>query len=53
MLFNWFSKFGYTYSIRVMRDLHNKKSRGFAFVSFYNIKEAENARICSNHDKIL
>jgi len=36
-----------------MRDSHLKTSRGFAFVSFYSPKDADNARINANHEKIL
>lgn len=53
MLFNYFSKFGFIYSVRVLRDFRNKKSRGFAFVTFYVLREADNARINANHDQIL
>jgi polyadenylate-binding protein len=36
-----------------MRDLQLKKSRGFAFVTFYNLRDAENAKTNANHEKIL
>ena len=35
LLYNFFSKFGHIYSLKIMRDIHNKKSRGFAFIQFY------------------
>jgi len=53
MLYNYFIKYGPIFSVRVMRDYTLKKSRGFAFVSYYNLKDAENAKNLSNHDKIL
>jgi len=53
MLYNFFIKYGPIYSVRIMRDSHNKKSRGFAFLSFYNKKDAENAIINSNYKSIL
>ena len=36
-----------------MRDKYNKRSRGFAFVTFYQPRDAENARLNTNHEKIL
>lgn len=36
-----------------MRDISKKKSRGFAFVTFYNPTDAETAKIHANHEKIL
>jgi polyadenylate-binding protein len=53
MLYNFFIKYGPIYSVRIMRDLQNKKSRGFAFLSYYNIRDAENAKTNSNHEYIL
>lgn len=53
MLFNFFSKYGQIYSVKVMRDKYNKKSRGFAFVQFWQPKEAETAIKLANHEKIL
>ena len=41
MLYNYFSKFGNIYSVRVMRDIHYKKSRGFAFITFYDTKDGK------------
>ena len=41
MLYNYFLKFGVIYSVRVMRDIHYKKSRGFAFITFYDSKEGK------------
>lgn len=36
-----------------MRDLQNKKSRGFAYLSFYNLQDAEKAKNECNHQCIL
>jgi len=53
MLYKFFYRFGSIYSIRVMRDRTMKTSRGFAYISFYQLKDAENARVQANHEKIL
>jgi len=53
MLYNFFSKYGIIFSVKVMRNIHNKRSRGFAFLSFYQTKDAENARLNANHERIL
>lgn len=57
MLYNFFIKYGHIYSVRVMREKLSgseiKKSRGFAFISFYHQKDAENARLTANHEPIL
>lgn len=37
MLYSVFIKFGPIFSLRVMKDFHTKKSRGFGFVSYYNV----------------
>jgi len=52
-LYNYFSKFGNLFSVKVMRESQSKKSRGFAFVSFYQQKDAEQAKAAANHDRIL
>jgi hypothetical protein len=39
MLYNFFINYGPIYSVRIMRDLQNKKSRGFAYLSYYNLKD--------------
>lgn len=49
MLYNFFINYGPIFSVRIMRDLHNKKSRGFAYLSYYNLKDAENAKFHCNH----
>jgi len=36
-----------------MKDFHTKKSRGFGFVSYYNVVDAKNARQQTNHSVIL
>ncbi len=36
-----------------MRDKVSKNSRGFAYVSFYKVKDAENAKTQANHHKLL
>jgi RNA recognition motif-containing protein len=49
MLYNYFIKFGHIYSVRVI----HKKSRGFGYVAFYNLRDAENAKNNANHEKLL
>jgi len=36
-----------------MKDFHTKKSRGFGFVSYYNVVDAKNAKLQTNHSIIL
>lgn len=49
MLYNFFIQKGPIFSVRIMRDLQNKKSRGFAYLSFYNLQDAEKAKNECNH----
>ena len=36
-----------------MKDFQTKKSRGFGFVSYYNVNDAKNAKLQANHTAIL
>lgn len=36
-----------------MKDVNTKKSRGFGFVTYYNVTDAKNARDKTNHTVIL
>jgi len=49
MLYSVFIKFGPIFSLRVMKDFNTKKSRGFGFVSYYNVVDAKNAKSQTNH----
>ena len=39
MLYSIFIKFGPIFSLRIMKDMNSKKSRGFGFVSYYNVSD--------------
>lgn len=39
ILYPYFLKFGHIFSLKVMRDKFQRKSRGFAFITYYNIKD--------------
>lgn len=45
MLYSVFIKFGPIFSLRVMKDFQTKKSRGFGFVSYYNLNDAKTAKL--------
>lgn len=45
MLYSVFIKFGPIFSLRVMKDFQTKKSRGFGFVSYYNLQDAKTAKL--------
>lgn len=53
MLYSVFIKFGPIFSLRIMKDFQTKKSRGFGFVSYYNVTDAKNAKSSTNHTVIL
>lgn len=53
MLYSVFIKFGPIFSLRIMKDINSKKSRGFGFVSYYNVSDAKNAKVGNNHLVIL
>jgi len=53
MLYSVFIKYGPIFSLRIMKDINSKKSRGFGFVSYYNMTDAKNAKIGNNHLVIL
>jgi len=48
-LLQLFSQYGSVSSASVKRDHSTKESKGFAFVTFINQNEAENARNSLNH----
>jgi len=48
MLYLRLSQYGQIFTLKIARDL-NKKSRGFAFVTFYQKADAEKARQAINH----
>jgi len=52
MLYLRFSQYGQIFTLKIANDL-NKKSRGFAFVTYYNKSDAEKARNATNHEVIL
>ena len=41
MLYSIFIKFGPIFSLRIMKDFNTKKSRGFGFVSYYNVSDGK------------
>lgn len=51
-LYAHFSKFGTIHSVKIVKDRNSGKSRGFGYVNFFNIKDAENARMLSQYEKI-
>jgi RNA recognition motif-containing protein len=53
MLYSIFSQFGQIQSLRIMKDLSSKLSRGFAFVTYGNQEEAERAKNQANHMRIV
>ena len=53
MLYSVFVKYGPMFSLRILRDIATKQSRGFGFVSFYNHTDASSAQSSTNHLKIL
>ena len=42
-LYPYFSKFGLIYSLKIMRDRFLRKSRGFGFITYYNLKDGNNS----------
>lgn len=46
-------KFGPVYSLRILKDIQTKVSRGFGFVSYYNYNDALNAKNSANHAVIF
>ena len=40
-LYPYFSKFGPIYSLKIMRDRFLRKSRGFGFITYYNMKDGK------------
>lgn len=51
MIYYHFIRYGPICTIKIMKDRYNQnRSRGFAFISFYNPKNAEAARINMNHE---
>lgn len=43
ILYNIFSAYGHIVGVKIMRHLINRKSRGFAFITYKNQKSAERA----------
>jgi len=52
MLYDHFSKYGPIFYIKLARDLLTKKSKGFAYVNFFNPRDAESARSLSLYEKL-
>lgn len=52
MLYLKLVQYGQIFTLKIARDL-NRKSRGFAFVTFYQKADAEKARQAINHQVIL
>lgn len=53
LLYNNFSPFGYIVSIKIMRHLVTRKSRGFGFITFKNRFSADKALRSMNGQVIL
>ena len=52
MLYSIFIKFGPIFSLRIMKDFNSKKSRGFGFVSYYNVTDGINLiSLNESHEK--
>eukprot|EP00698_Gefionella_okellyi_P010730 TRINITY_DN2801_c0_g1_i1.p1 TRINITY_DN2801_c0_g1~~TRINITY_DN2801_c0_g1_i1.p1 ORF type:complete len:669 (-),score=142.23 TRINITY_DN2801_c0_g1_i1:35-1915(-) len=52
VLFEEFSKLGQVGSVRVCRDMHTKRSLGYAYVNFIEHQQAENALNAMNYKEI-
>lgn len=53
LLYNYFSKYGPIYVVKIVKDTYTNQSRGYGFITFLNPKDAEQARTLSNNEKIL
>jgi polyadenylate-binding protein len=51
-LFAHFSKYGPLHSLKIVKDRVTNRSRGFGYINFSNAKDAENARLLSQYEKI-
>jgi RNA recognition motif-containing protein len=51
-LYEHFSQCGQVNNIRIMRDIYSGESRGFAFVEYSNLTDANRAKLTLNHTKI-
>jgi len=51
-LYAHFSKYGPIHSVKIVKDRTTGRSRGFGYVNFFNIKDAESARMLSQYEKI-
>jgi len=51
-LFSHFSKYGPLHSIKIVKDRNTGKSRGFGYVNFLNMKDAETARMIAQYELI-
>jgi polyadenylate-binding protein len=52
LIFDRFSRFGKIIRFQIMRDKVRNESRGFAFIEFQNIKDAEAAKNQLNNEKL-
>jgi len=51
-LYDFFSKYGHIQYVRIMKDRNSGKSRGFGFVNFQYLKDAENAKSQAQYSKL-
>lgn len=51
-LFSHFSKYGAIHSLKIVKDRATNRSRGYAYVNFMQAKDAENARLLAQYEKI-
>lgn len=51
-IFDRFSRFGRITRFSIMRDRNKQESRGFAFIEFMNVKDAEAAKTNTNNERL-
>jgi len=51
-LFAHFSRYGPLHSLKIVKDRNTNRSKGFGYINFVNAKDAENARLLAQYDKI-
>jgi len=51
-LFSHFSKYGAIHSLKIVKDNGTGRSRGFGYINFMQARDAENARMLAQYDKI-
>jgi polyadenylate-binding protein len=51
-IFDRFSRFGRITRFSIMRDRNKQESRGFAFIEFMNMKDAEAAKTNTNNERL-